>query len=271
LIAAITDQTPPTADSEAAPQRSSARYERSRRGRNQERHCEIGCDHHDERERCQWKGRPALGRVAVADFGGIELADGGCALAYHRIVRRRFDRHRIIPAEAFASRPGRGFNALQPPQAESEHDDRGMMPRPGAANGVVLKNGIGIAFWDCGRPGHGRHREGRSAERDRRGHQPARDVRCAEQGLRHRCEHEKCDEQADPSIGHERAGEHHGEHGAHRAQFFGHELGDGGHRTAVVHQFAEQGAEEEQRKEPRDKIGRIAHEGLSPAGEQGLG
>ncbi len=28
-----------------------------------------------------------------------------------------------------------------------------MMPRPGAANGVVPKNGIGIAFWMAGVPG----------------------------------------------------------------------------------------------------------------------
>ena len=28
-----------------------------------------------------------------------------------------------------------------------------MMPRPGAANGVVPKNGIGIAFWIDGVPG----------------------------------------------------------------------------------------------------------------------
>ena len=28
-----------------------------------------------------------------------------------------------------------------------------MMPRPGAANDVVLKNGIGMAFWIAGVPG----------------------------------------------------------------------------------------------------------------------
>ena len=28
-----------------------------------------------------------------------------------------------------------------------------MMPRPGAANGVVPKNGMGIAFWIAGVPG----------------------------------------------------------------------------------------------------------------------
>ena len=29
-----------------------------------------------------------------------------------------------------------------------------IMPRPGAANGVVPKNGIGIAFWIAGVPGN---------------------------------------------------------------------------------------------------------------------
>ncbi len=29
-----------------------------------------------------------------------------------------------------------------------------MMPRPGAANGVVPKNGIGMAFWIAGVPGN---------------------------------------------------------------------------------------------------------------------
>ena len=89
-----------------------------------------------------------------------------------------------------------------------------MMPSPGAANGVVPKNGIGIAFWIAGVPGQRRHGEGRGAEHDRRRHQPLRDGGRAEQRLRHRRQHEEGDEQADPAIGDQRAGQHHREHRA---------------------------------------------------------
>ena len=75
------------------------------------------------------------------------------------------------------------------------------MPSPGAANGVVPKNGIGIAFWIAGVPGSadmvkvdvpstiaaGISRRGISAARNKL--------------LRHRRQHEKGDEQADPAIG----------------------------------------------------------------------
>ena len=66
------------------------------------------------------------------------------------------------------------------------------MPRPGAANGVVPKNGIGIAFWIAGRPRQRRHRERRSvpsamvAGINRRGMS-----RRSKQRLRHRAEHER--------------------------------------------------------------------------------
>ena len=93
-----------------------------------------------------------------------------------------------------------------------------MMPRPGAANGVVPKNGIGIAFWIAGVPGSadmvkvevpsaiaaGISRRGMSAG--------------AEQRLRHRHQHEERDEQADAAVGDERAGEHHREHRAAAAR-----------------------------------------------------
>ena len=91
-----------------------------------------------------------------------------------------------------------------------------MMPRPGAANGVVPKNGIGIAFWMAGVPGRadivkvevpsaiaaGIRRRGMSAARN--------------SAIGHRREHEEGDEQADPAIGDDRARQHDGEHGAAR-------------------------------------------------------
>ena len=139
-----------------------------------------------------------------------------------------------------------------------------MMPRPGAANGVVPKNGIGIAFWIDGRAGQRRHGEGRGAEHDRRRHQPARNGGGAKQRMRHRREDEEGDEQADAAIGDERAGQHHGENHAPLAERFGHEVGDRRDRAAVLHQLAEHGAEQKQRKELRQKPRGTAHEDLRP-------
>ena len=127
------------------------------------------------------------------------------------------------------------------------------MPSPGAAKGVVPKNGIGIAFWIDGRAGERRHGEGRGAEHDRRRHQPAGDPGGAEQRLRHRSQNEEGDEQADAAIGDRGAGEHDGEHRAAFAELLGHEAGDGGDRAAIFHQLAEHRAEQKQRKELRQE------------------
>ena len=89
-----------------------------------------------------------------------------------------------------------------------------MMPSPGAANGVVPKNGIGIAFWIAGVPGSadmvkvvvpsaiaaGIRRRGIAAERNS----------C----MRHRRDDEEGDEQADAAVSDDRAGEHDREHRA---------------------------------------------------------
>ena len=89
-----------------------------------------------------------------------------------------------------------------------------MMPRPGAANGVVPKNGIGIAFWIAGVPGSadivkvvvpstiaaGISRFGMSAARN-----SAWPIGAM---------HEHGDEQAHAAVGDQRAGQHHRQHRA---------------------------------------------------------
>ena len=92
------------------------------------------------------------------------------------------------------------------------------MPRPGAANGVVPKNGIGIAFWIAGVPGSAdmvkvEVPSAIAAGISRRGMAAARNSSCAIGD-----EHEEGDEQADAAIGDQRAGEHDREHGAALAQ-----------------------------------------------------
>ena len=144
------------------------------------------------------------------------------------------------------------------------------MPRPGAANGVVPKNGMGIAFWIAGRSGQRGHRERRRAERDGGRHQAIRNVRRAEQRLRHRREHEEGDEQAHAAVGDERAREHDRQHRALGTEALRHEARDRRDRAAVVHQLAEHGAQQEQREELQDESGRRAHERDRPVREQRL-
>jgi hypothetical protein len=53
-------------------------------------------------------------------------------------------------------------------------------------------------------------------------------------------------------------------------KLFTHEIGDGLHGSAVVHEFSEQGAEQEYREELRDELRRAAHESLGPMGKKGF-
>ena len=144
------------------------------------------------------------------------------------------------------------------------------MPRPGRGERRGAEERHRDRVLDRRRAGQRRHREGRGAERDRRRHQPVRDVRRAEQRLRHRRQHEERDEQADAAVGDQRAGEHDREHRALRPEPLGHEARDRRHRAAVLHQLAEQRAEQEQREELHEESRRRAHEGLRPVGEQRL-
>ena len=129
------------------------------------------------------------------------------------------------------------------------------MPRPGAAKVVVPKNGIGIAFWIDGVPGQSRHGEGGGAESDRRRHQSARNAGDAKQRLRHRRENEERNEKADAAICDEGAGEHHGQDRAMAAQALAHDFGDGRDSATVLHELAEDGPQQKQRKELSEKAG----------------
>ena len=86
-----------------------------------------------------------------------------------------------------------------------------MRPSPGAAKGVVPKNGIGIAFWIAGVPGSADMVKVVVPSATAAGISRLRDVGGAEQRLAHRREHEHRDEQADAAVGDQRAGQHHGQ------------------------------------------------------------
>ena len=127
------------------------------------------------------------------------------------------------------------------------------MPRPGAAKVVVPKNGIGIAFWIDGVPGSAdmvkvEVPSAIAAGISRRGTPATRNSDCA-MGR----EHEERNEQADAAIGDEGAGEHHGQNRAMDAQALAHDLGDGRDRAAILHELAEDGPEQKQRKELSEK------------------
>src|SRR5262245_43877240 len=91
------------------------------------------------------------------------------------------------------------------------------------------------------------------------------DVGGFEQALRHGNEDEKGDEQADTAIGDDGAGKSHGTEPPRRSELLGHF-----DRAAVVHQLAEQGTEQKERKELREELRGSAHEGLGPMGKERL-
>ena len=119
------------------------------------------------------------------------------------------------------------------------------MPRPGAANGVVPKNGIGMAFWIEGVPGKAdmvKVAVPRTiAAGIRRRGMPAG----SEQLLRHRRQHEESDEQADAAIGNKGTCQTTARIARLFPSFFSHEIGDSIHGAAVLHQLAEQRAKQE--------------------------
>ena len=214
----------------------------------------LTSDHHDERqrrdERCR-AARRSLRRGAISAGSNVAAVVG--ALADERIVRRRVGGDRLgrrSPRPRAAPRASARASHHRPkPSMMTE----AMMPSPGAANGVVPKNGMGIAFWIAGVPGSadmvkvevpsaiaaGIRRFGMSA---------ARNSACAIGA-----EHEEGDEQADAAVGDERAGQHHRQHRAARAELSRSCSGDRGDRAAVLHQLAEHRAEQEQRKELREE------------------
>src|SRR6516162_9530788 len=87
------------------------------------------------------------------DLRRIEFPRGGRSLAHDLIIRGLIDGHQGFASITFAGAPS-GTSARA-----SHHNPKpsiiaaAMMPRPGAANGVVPKNGIGMAFWIDGVPG----------------------------------------------------------------------------------------------------------------------
>jgi hypothetical protein len=88
--------------------------------------------------------------------------------------------------------------------------------------------------------------------------------------MRHRSQHEECDEKTDTAIGDQGTGEYDGKHRASRAQTLGHKAGNGGHGAAVLHELAEQGSKQKNRKELHQESCSASHEGLRPMGEQRL-
>ena len=113
----------------------------------EQRHQEIDADHDRQRQNRQGDGRSRIALMPVADLRRIERAGGRCALAHDLIFRRTASaarphpRHSLRPCgERTAS--ARASHQRPNPSMMAE----AMMPRPGAANGVVPKNGIGIAF-----------------------------------------------------------------------------------------------------------------------------
>jgi hypothetical protein len=79
----------------------------------------------------------------------------------------------------------------------------------------------------------------------------------------------KCDdEQRDATAGQHRAGQHHRQHGAPRAQPVDEAQRDRARRARVLHQLAEQRAQQEQREEQRDEAAGSGHEDLHVARQQ---
>ncbi len=205
----------------------------------------------------------------MSDLGRIERTGGRRALAHDFILGRGF-RRRSVPLVTFAGLARAAFGEGEPPEPEAERDQRceNAKARRRERRRAEERHGDGVL--DRRRPRQHRHGESRGAERDRRRHQPLRHFGGAKQRMRHRREHEEGDEQADAAIGDQRAGENHRQHGPLGPEPLGHEGRDRRHRAGVLHQLAEQRAEQKDREELHDELGGARHERLRPVREHRL-
>ena len=248
--AVITDHTPVTPAGEVEPHWGSARKPRSSRWQNKERQDQIDQNDDDDRR----------GRRAAMD--GCCDAAFPCAISAGSNSRAVVARSRSFSSSArlsdggvapspkpspllFASASSRASH--QKPKPSMISDAR--TPSPGAAKGVVPKKGIGMVFWIDGVPGMADMVKVEVPSMIAAGISLRGYCRRAEQVLRHGRDHEEGDEEADAAVGDDRSAQNDRENGALRAELLGHEIGDRRHRAAVLHQLAEQRAEQEEREE----------------------
>ena len=270
--ATTTDHTPATAEIEVPPQRSSARNEKSSRGSTKSDMVRLTATTTTSgRIAAKLDGAASLRRPWLISAGSNSRAVvarsrifSSLATASDRDPRHR--RHKPSPA------PGgpwlrRGCSHHIPkPSMMTE----AMMPRPGAANGVVPKNGIGIAFWIDGVPGNADMVKVEvpstiAAGIRRRGMPAARNSACAIGAST-----KKATNRLTPPYVTKAPASTTASIARLLAETLGHEIRDRGHRAAVLHELAEQRAEQKQRKELRQKTRGAAHEDLCPIGKQRL-
>jgi hypothetical protein len=114
--AVTTAHTPPTAESDVAPQRSSDRYDTSRRG---SRHQEIDAHDHDEREN-YWRGRAAEAAGQLDEMRAQYQAAASYPVAYYgQLARARLGLDDVVelrsppePADAKTSEALRAASIL---------------------------------------------------------------------------------------------------------------------------------------------------------------
>ncbi len=151
--ATATDQTPPTADSEVGPHCGCDRKSASIIGR-------MNCDISRLTRTTVISGSTAIrieGRDGAAAPRAISAGSNSRAVVASSRTVRSSDAARaaplaspLNPSPARCARPWRSLSHHMP---KPNITSAATIPRPGAANGVVPKNGIGIAFWIAGVPG----------------------------------------------------------------------------------------------------------------------
>src|SRR5262249_38077876 len=236
----------------------------------QEGHQQVYAYDYDKRDNRRADRRRYRATLAMRYFGGIELMRGRRAFGNELIVREGAAADLGHALVAFAGSSCRGLSASEPPQSKRQHDRRGDDSQPGRREWRRSEkwHGDGVLNRRC--PWHGRHGEGRRAESDRCRHQPLRDVRRPEQFSRHRRQDEKGNKQAHAAIGDQCASKYNGQDRPLVPELGAHEIGDGLHRSAVVHELSEQCTKEKYRKELRHELCCAYHESLRPVGEHWL-
>ena len=150
----MTAHTPPTAASDVSPQRTSERKQVSSAGRINSDIARLTTITTMSGSAASIAGGGMSARLAMHDFCRIELACGGGAFTQLFVSGKAIGGHGRAVAEPFAA-PLRAIASSRlshhRPKPNMISDAR--IPRPGAAKGVVPKNGMGIAFWIDGVPG----------------------------------------------------------------------------------------------------------------------
>jgi len=159
--------------------------------------------------------------------------------------------------------------AVEPECAAGEHQDPAEDAQRGGGEGRGLEIGHGDQVLDLHRSRQAGHGEGKGPQGDGGGDQSLGDFRFAKQGGGQRVDRKYDHKQRNAAVRQQGTREDNGQDGVSLTQGGGDLVGDHLGRAGVLHQLAENGAQQEDGEKIDDELSQTRHEDLGVRGEDG--